>query len=309
MGVKYPLYNIACVSHSLFTFPVDLQQGDQRALEHEIWSTHGVRSEFATIDELCRRLSVNGEDKNRLFYLKEDGTSIEISVAYYRACYTPNDYKCPADWETRRIIETSAAIKCPSAGYHLAGTKAIQAALCKPGVLERFLTHEECSLLRQCFAAQFSLGDVTRRESSSVAIANAISDGSNWVFKPQREGGGNNYYGAEVSNFLKSHLGSEILDGYVLMQRIFPNALPSTFYKQGILQTGLSISELGVYGIYLGSRTATDSSTTPIPTSSSTSEVTVRNSYGGYLLRTKQEGVDEGGVATGYSVLNSIYLY
>jgi hypothetical protein len=32
------------------------------------------------------------------------------------------------------------------------------------------------------------------------------------------------------------------------------------------------------------------------------------NSYGGYLLRTKPEGVDEGGVASGYSVLNSVIL-
>lgn len=30
--------------------------------------------------------------------------------------------------------------------------------------------------------------------------------------------------------------------------------------------------------------------------------------YAGYLLRTKAEGVDEGGVATGYSVLNTIVL-
>ena len=32
------------------------------------------------------------------------------------------------------------------------------------------------------------------------------------------------------------------------------------------------------------------------------------NAYGGYLLRTKPEGVDEGGVASGYSVLNSVIL-
>ena len=54
-----------------------------------------------------------------------------------------------------------------------------------------------------------------------------------------------------------------------------------------------SISELGIYGVYLGA-----SSTSP----------PLLNEYAGYLLRTKAEGVDEGGVATGYSVLNSIIL-
>jgi glutathione synthase len=35
---------------------------------------------------------------------------------------------------------------------------------------------------------------------------------------------------------------------------------------------------------------------------------TIVNQYAGYLLRTKPDGVDEGGVASGYSVLNSIIL-
>ena len=33
------------------------------------------------------------------------------------------------------------------------------------------------------------------------------------------------------------------------------------------------------------------------------------NQHAGQLLRTKLEGVDEGGVATGYSVLSSVALY
>lgn len=54
-----------------------------------------------------------------------------------------------------------------------------------------------------------------------------------------------------------------------------------------------SISELGVYGTYLGD---------------GTDQGVILNEYAGYLLRTKADGVDEGGVATGYSVLNSIAL-
>lgn len=76
------------------------------------------------------------------------------------------------------------------------------------------------------------------------------------------------------------------------MQRIFPRTQLTAFYKQGKVSVGPSISELGIYGIFLGS-----GRNDPL-----------LNQYAGYLLRTKAEGVDEGGVATGYSVLNSIYL-
>ena len=72
------------------------------------------------------------------------------------------------------------------------------------------------------------------------------------------------------------------------MERIFPKVYDTIFFRNGEITVSSSISELGIYGTYLS-----DGS---------------NNNYAGYLLRTKQEGVDEGGVATGYSVLNSIIL-
>jgi glutathione synthase len=116
------------------------------------------------------------------------------------------------------------------------------------------------------------------------------------VLKPQREGGGNNFYHQELCAFLQAHQDdAAVLDGYVLMQRIFPKTQQTAFYRQGKVVLGSSISELGVYGIFLGNG------------NTDTAGVCL-NEYAGYLLRTKAEGVDEGGVATGYSVLNSIYL-
>ena len=35
------------------------------------------------------------------------------------------------------MLERSRAIKCPSAAFHLAGTKKVQQVLAEPGVLER----------------------------------------------------------------------------------------------------------------------------------------------------------------------------
>lgn len=215
-----------------------------------------------------------------------------ISVVYFRAGYTPNDYPSETEWSARVLIEHSSAIKCPNAGYHLAGTKAIQAALCKPNVLERYLTPNECEQLRKCFAKQFSLGDGEVRKIAEEALQSAIADGKNWVLKPQREGGGNNYYNEKLSAFVQEHLQSPMLSGFVLMERIFPRQANTAFYRNGKLIVDASISEVGIYGAYIGRP----------------NEDPILNNYCGYLLRTKGSGVDEGGVATGYSVLNSIAL-
>ena len=86
------------------------------------------------------------------------------------------------------------------------------------------------------------------------------------------------------------------------MQRIFPLPQKTAFLRSGALQILPSISELGVYGTYLsyGARPQQDETTNE--------EKVLCNAYGGYLLRTKPEGVDEGGVASGYSVLSSVIL-
>ena len=124
--------------------------------------------EFLTLAEVHARARLEGpsEDwgKQSLVIGPAPGTvgsEFIVSVAYFRAGYTPNDYPTENEWAARRVIEQSSAVKCPNTGYQLAGTKAIQASLCLPGVLERFLTVEESVELRRCFAAQYSLVALT----------------------------------------------------------------------------------------------------------------------------------------------------
>ena len=50
----------------------------------------------------------------------------EVSVCYFRAGYTPNDFHDEKDWDSRLLLERSKAIKCPNVYYHLAGTKKVQ---------------------------------------------------------------------------------------------------------------------------------------------------------------------------------------
>ena len=59
---------------------------------------------------------------------------------------------------------------------------------------------------------QYSLGN-DQSAGAQLAIEQAIRDGSKWVLKPQREGGGNNYYGAELSAFLAENKLNPILGG------------------------------------------------------------------------------------------------
>jgi glutathione synthase len=138
----------------------------------------------------------------------------KVSVVYYRSGYSPNDYPSEIEWGVRVMIENSRAIKCPSIGYQLAGTKAIQAALYLPNVLEKYLTKDDSIKIRQCFAAQYSMIDFRNGdEVTKIAVENAICDGTNWVLKPQREGGGNNFYGQDLSDFLKSNYNDPVLQG------------------------------------------------------------------------------------------------
>mmetsp|Transcript_9818 Transcript_9818/g.14648 ORF Transcript_9818/g.14648 Transcript_9818/m.14648 type:complete len:545 (-) Transcript_9818:36-1670(-) len=282
--------------------PGERNIADQRLLEQQLWSAHSIRVEFRTLKELSHSAVVDIAGDLFLTLDDSEGTLQRVSVVYFRAGYSPNDYPSEAEWDARALLERSHALKCPSVGYQLAGSKAIQAALTGPGVLEGFLSRCGNSVkdvetasqqVRMCFVSQFKLGgDDLQPVAAAAAVAEAEKDGSGWVLKPQREGGGNNLYGQQLSQFLKENKGNAVLGGYVLMERIFPEVKPTAFLRNGELKILPSISELGIYGTYLGDGRG----------------AVFVNQYAGYLLRTKPDGVDEGGVASGYSVLNSIIL-
>lgn len=75
--------------------------------------------------------------------LGEDGTltveagGAEVAVVYFRAGYAPNDYFGRAEWDARLKLERSTAIKSPSIGYHLAGTKKVQQVLAQEGQVRK----------------------------------------------------------------------------------------------------------------------------------------------------------------------------
>ncbi|KAG6701497.1 hypothetical protein I3842_08G168000 [Carya illinoinensis] len=247
------------------------------AVLKERYNITAIRKTMAEIDAEAELLS--------------DGTLLvggkAIAVIYFRAGYAPNDYPSESEWRARLLMEQSSAIKCPSISYHLAGTKKIQQELAKPDVLERFLDNkEDIAKLRKCFAGLWSLDDPN-------IVKEAIERPELFVMKPQREGGGNNIYGADVREALL-RLQKEGTDGsaaYILMQRIFPTVFQTFLLRNGICHKDYAVSELGIYGAYLRNK-----------------DNVIMNDQCGYLLRTKISSSDEGGVAAGFAVLDSIYL-
>ncbi|CAM6100484.1 unnamed protein product [Calypogeia fissa] len=213
-----------------------------------------------------------------------------ISVVYYRAGYTPNDYPSEIEWDARLLLERSAAVKCPTISYHLTGAKKIQQELARPGVLERFVKDARAvSTLKSCFAGLWGLEE----EGSEGIIEEAIRAPHGFVLKPQREGGGNNIYGEDVAKKLieLKARGGDALAAYILMQRIFPKEHTSYLVRGGAWSANKTISELGIYGVYVRN-----------------GDREVLNVHAGHLLRTKTSDSNEGGVATGFAVLDSPYL-
>lgn len=151
--------------------------------------------------------------------------------------------------------------------------------------MERFLGPEDGAIVRRCITGLYPVGP----EGDPQVTADAVAHPERYVLKPQREGGGNNLYGAELK--AKLDVGGatdDELRSFILMQRIFPKPQPAVMVNRGRCVAGNSISEMGVYGIYLGG-----------------DDGELLNEYAGYLIRTKLDGVDEGGVASGYAVLSS----
>ncbi|RPA71635.1 glutathione synthetase [Ascobolus immersus RN42] len=289
---------------------------DQRALEYALTDTHTIVVHRATPADLMaayantQRIQATSDpsELKRLYELPrlelEKPTNAliykppyarrayEISTVYFRSMYDPSDYESSdaADlWELRYLIERSNAIKCPSILTHLAGSKKVQQALCAPGELERFLSQRDAEKVRSTFAMIYPLDDSELgRKAQELALNPETAQ--HYVLKPQREGGGNNVYRGKIPGFLQS-IGKDKWPGYILMELIEPPSISNVVLRNGNVEKGGVVNELGVYGVTLWSR-----------------EKIQENYQAGYLLRTKGVESEEGGVAAGYGCVDSVCL-
>merc|ERR1712048_482193 len=107
---------------------------------------------------------------------------------------------------------------------------------------------EDSNKLRSSFAGLWGLG---LGESDADIIAEAFKQPHLYVLKPQREGGGHNYYGADVAAKLRE-LSPEERGAYILMQRIQPKLQNTVMTREGKVSVMPGLSEFGFYSVFLG---------------------------------------------------------
>ena len=178
-----------------------------------------------------------------------------------------------------------------------------QEVLTHAGVLERFLldprqeprfTQQDVNLVRDSWMEMWSL-------DSSGGTDKARAEAQDLVLKPQREGGGNNVYKDSISPFLDTLPDSE-REAWIAMRLIHPPpALGNYLVRSGSGEEGAGrrdvISELGIFGWALWS----------VDGAGTGAQVKEEREVG-WLVRTKGKESNEGGVAAGFSVLDSVML-
>jgi glutathione synthetase len=275
---------------------------DQRHLEYEIQQHESnipvFRLPFA---EILSRTSIADTPKRQLLYYLPSNPSkvFEAAVVYFRAGYGPGDYPNDSVWKARFQIERSNAIKCPTILTQLAGAKKVQQVLATPtppstpSILNRFIESNTSEIegIEDTFTNIFPLDfSPSGLEARKIALDPDLCKG--YVLKPQREGGGNNIYRSAIPPFLKS-LPETHWKSYILMEIIMPPPVHNVILRNGVVEKGGVICELGIYGTCLWNQV--------------TKEV-LHNEEAGYLLRTKGDKSEEGGVAAGFGSMDSCWL-
>ncbi|KAG7205148.1 hypothetical protein KM043_005517 [Ampulex compressa] len=259
---------------------------DQRFHEYEIRKQNPkVKVIRKTLTQLAAIASLGSKKE-----LVVDGNV--VSVVYYRCGYEPAQYYTEKEWDVRLLIEKSLAIKCPNIQYHLAGTKKVQQALTKSGVIDKFLKDEKAiKKVKEMFTGLYAL-DLD--EHGDVAVEMGIAYPDNFVLKPQREGGSNNMYGVDIKHFLSFIRDKKDRAAWILMDKIYP-PLHKSYIIRPESNTNMEVqelvSELGIFGIIIANE-----------------DGIFINKQGGHMLRTKLATANEGGVASGLGACDSPYL-
>jgi len=300
LGAAYEAYGKSQLGHE--TCVIFLVQGeernifDQRHLEYELQQgarTPVFRLPFA---EILKHTSIADSPQRQLLYRLPSNPSkvFEVAVVYLRAGYGPGDYPKSSDWDARYHLERSAAIKCPTVLTQLAGAKKVQQVLAtEASGLGKFISQDSEGFKKiwETFTNIYPM-DASEAGLAARKLATDTENCQKYVLKPQREGGGNNFYRSSIPPYLKSvpesHWGS-----YILMELITPPPVTNIIFRNGQLEQGGVICELGRYGACVWNQ--------------DTREI-LYNEDAGYLLRTKGDQSEEGGVAAGFGCMDSCSL-
>lgn len=211
-----------------------------------------------------------------------------VSVVYMRAGYSPDHYVDSTCFQTLELIACSTAIMIPSLKVMLSGFKKIHQRLADPLFLKNIIGENFSSIINTS-VNMYDIDDTT----IDLVLG---SPADTFVLKPQREGGGNNYFGEKLKSFVRENQNNkQLLSTFSLMDRIHSEPTSNRFLiNSEVSQPTPCISEIGIYGLII---TEEDADGAPI---------LIINQPIGYLVRTKPATEDEGGVMAGSSALNSL---
>lgn len=267
---------------------------DQMALLSSLLTRHPqIPVLVRTFDDLVQHSGRLKLDEELRLFVDEQ----EVAIVYFRYGYTPEHFPDEEIWDVKYQLERSMAIKCPCIQYMLANTKLVQAALSKPAILSRFLDPNSDSFKRilSTFAKQYTLSDVfglSDTEEIDRIIQACQNDPHRYVLKPQREGGGNNYFDEELIERLRQIMARGDSRSYVIMERFYPYVVENyLIHPQKPPGPHLMVSELGIFGAFVAR-----------------GDTVYLNEHAGHLLRTKLAEFTEGGIAAGYGCLDSPFL-
>ncbi|KAI7867099.1 glutathione synthetase [Spinellus fusiger] len=224
---------------------------DQRWIEYSLATHHGIR----LIRRSLAQIEASGTLDPITKALTIDGH--DIAVTYFRAGYGPEDY------HSKKVFKRV------------------------PGRLELYVDVSTADLLRESFTGLYPLDD---SPEGLKAYEEALCHPEAYVLKPQREGGGNNFYGEDIVTQLTT-LTAEERNAYILMDLIQSPPCRNLMVREGSIIDTEVVSELGIYGVYL-----------------SDGNKALVNTVAGHLLRTKSHATNEGGVAAGFAVIDSPLL-
>ncbi|KAJ5087143.1 hypothetical protein N7456_010759 [Penicillium angulare] len=277
--------------------PNNFNIADERPIEYALWNREtpvpAYRLDFGPDVLEYTKLS---ETRELLFQPPwlASTSPVEISVIYMRAGYEAREYD-QVGRDARLLLETSAAIKCPSILGHLTTFKKVQQALTAKGALEDFLTDAEAATIRETFVSIYPLdhSDEGRFAREQARNPNTVL---NYILKPSLEGGGHNIYGDDIPGFLESVPESN-WSSYVLMERIQPPLLANLLMGPAGIESGEVVSELGILGTCLWKRKSPRGGCDML-----------HNSVGGWTFKTKHADIDEMSVVKGYGCFDTPYL-
>lgn len=278
---------------------------DQKHIEYALFSYSRIKVFRVPFSQVMKDTRLDPETRALIYTPPAfPDRTYEVTTVYYRAGYSPDEYTSDAVWEARLHLERSAAIKCPSILTHLAGSKKVQQILATPDspYLARFLPFAGIAArVKRTFAPMYPL-DTSPAGLEARKLALDPETAIRFVLKPQREGGGNNIYRKAIPEFLKS-ISEDKWPAYVLMEMIEPPAQRNVIMRNGEVMEGGVICELGVFGTVLwrhGEAAEDDEDAGRGPV--------LENDEAGYLLRTKGDTSEEGGVAAGFGAVDSCCL-